>query len=177
MELVTTLIGREVAAAALDEDKKLIQNRAALDRRLFFESKEAGEALSTNKYLRGVFEAVPVSETGDVAIELGARESARRLRIALIGWGAIATKRDQGVHALTLSTDIDVRKAEAQKMLDACAAILELPIEDISVLASEQLKKKAAAKAAKKEAQPSLLPEATGTPIPAEPVGTPIAPE
>lgn len=142
MQLVTTLLGREVAVSALENVRDLIHKRGALDRRLEFPEKSAKEALSTNGYVAGVFSEVPETEEGDVSLEFKSANSAKHLRVALIQWTAMASKKDQSVHGMALITDIDSRRAEAQGMLNQLNDQLSLGVEDISALADASLGKK-----------------------------------
>lgn len=135
MFITTNAVGREICAAALDLHKKMVQSCGALARRLELPEKPTDEALSANEYTQALFAKIPLDELDDVAVDFEAPSPARALRVALIAWGALATKRDQGAHKLAIFTDTDRRKGTAQEMVNALSEQLQLPLVDLSTQA------------------------------------------
>lgn len=164
MFLVVSLMGREIVAAALDHHKKLCLDAGALCRRLGISERAATDQLSNNKWLRSAFEQLSPTETEDIQVEIASKGTAETLRTAVVQWVAIATKKDQSMHQISMVTDMEERRNEAQKINEQLSDQLSLPVEDVGALAQRSMEKPKSAdkkksegkKARKKAAAPEL---------------------
>lgn len=141
MFLVVSLMGREIVAAALDHHKKLCLDAGALCRRLGISERAATDQLSNNKWLRSAFEQLSPTDTDDVNVEIASKGTAETLRTAVVQWVAIATKKDQSMHQISMVTDMEPRRDEAQKINAQLSDQLSLPVEDIGALAQRSMEK------------------------------------
>lgn len=146
MLLTVNIMGREVIAAALAHHKKLSHDAAALLRRLRIPDKPLQEEIQRNKFLTGIFESIAVDSEEEHTVDMGARESVRALQTALVQQVSVMQKADLQLRAKSMTTDSELRISEAQRISDACSAILEIPVLDVTAMATKLAPEKPAPK-------------------------------
>lgn len=127
----------EISTVAFDLQQKEAMNAGSGLRRLNVSDKLPQEILGTTNYLIGIVTKAMVGYSGDDNVELDVHVSAAKVWVnALVIFHLKITKRHEADQQLTLETNVDKRKAEAQRLIDALSEQLSLGDIDLDALAT-----------------------------------------